>query len=317
MKKQRRVVVSAPGKIYLMGEHAAVYGKPALLAAIERRVTVSIEHRISGGVDIISTESTEYVRNIVALVQDHLGARVLPAMAMRIESDIPAGFHLGSSAAVAVASIGALLYRLKTVWNPERINKLAYEAEKIMHGNPSGADNTAAVFGGIIWYRKELEFLKSIWQFPFAPHNRLAHFYLVNTGKPEESTAEMVALVKQRMENEELRMEKLLNANEAQTKRLAAALKEGNEEELMDAIQKGQRSLEDMGVVSRKAALIIRFIEKSGGAAKILGGGGKKGNVGYLLCYHPDKSNLTAVCGRYGYPLEDVRLGGEGVRLEK
>lgn len=102
-------------------------------------------------------------------------------------------------------------------------------------------------------------------------------------------------------------MEKLMNVNELQTKRVAVAIKEGNEKELIDAIRLGERTLEGMGVVSRKVTPLIREIEKSGGAAKILGGGGRKEGVGYLLCYHPNPKKFNT---------EPIRLGEEGTRLE-
>jgi len=309
------VTVSAPGKIHLMGEHAVVYGKPALLAAINIRLYASVEARKTG-VSIQTAETEDYVRHIINVVQQELGIETPPGMKITIASQIPAGYHLGSSAAVAVATAGALLFFLKKIWNPVIINKLAYEAEKKQHGNPSGGDNTAVAFGGFVWFRKELEFLKSMWQLPFKPHADTDHFFLINTGKPRETTGEMVARVAQLAKNQSSKMEKLLQTNERQTKRMAAALRDGNENELLDAMRVGERTLEGMGVVSKKVIPFIRAIEKSGGAAKILGGGGKKDGVGFLLCYHRDVGNSEKIAKPFGYTMKHIRLGEEGVRLE-
>lgn len=283
------ITVSVPGKVHLMGEHAVVYGKPALLAAINRRLTVTVskgENNASG-----------YVADILKIVRNHFN--IATPVRISIDSDIPVGFHLGSSAAVAVGVTSAVSYFLKKIWNPMLFNQLAYEAEKFKHGNPSGADNTVVTMGGLIWYRKELEFLKSMWQLPFT--TKLTHFYLVDTGKPKETTGEMVAYVAR------LPIKNFLDQNEEQTKRITVALKQGDETMLFDAMRKGERTLEKIGVVSKKALPIIRSIEKLGGAAKILGGGGRTGGVGYLLCYtkHPPKGALP------------IRLGEEGIRLEK
>jgi mevalonate kinase len=284
------ITVSVPGKVILMGDHAVVYGKPALLAAVNRRLTV----RIRRG----KNTAAGYVSEICKIVEKHFGVR--SEFTVTIESDIPRGYHLGSSAAVAVGVVAATSYYLKKIWNPQLFNQLAYEAEKIRHGNPSGADNTAVTMGGFIWYRKELEFLKSIWQLPIPspPQN----FYLIDTGKPEESTGEMVAFVKSQKN-----LQMFLDENEIQTKRIAIAIKEGDEKLLIDAMKKGERTLEHIGVVSNKAISIIRSVEKNGGAAKILGGGGCADGVGYLLCYshHPPGGSLPVV------------LGEEGVRLER
>ena len=198
-----------------------------------------------------------------------------------------------------------------------RINELAYEIEKKQHGNPSGGDNTTETVGGFVWFRKELEFLKSIWQLPFKPHESLNHFFLINTGRPKETTGEMVALVKESMQRNPEEMKKHLDLNEQQVKRVTVALKEGNERELLDAMRVGERTLEGMGVVSDKVIPLIRKIEDIGGAAKILGGGGKAEGVGFLLCYYNNPDQVEEICKSYGFTIQEVRLGEEGVRLEK
>lgn len=309
-----KVSVSVPGKIHLMGEHAVVYGKPALLAAINLRLSVTVEP--STHFEIVSGEPDTYIRYIVGFVADTYKLSGFPKVKCTVVSAIPSGYHLGSSAAVAVGVVGALSYYLKKVWNPQFINQLAYEVEKHQHGNPSGGDNTSVTMGGFLWYRKELEFLKSIWQLPFRPAGTLNHFFLVNTGRPKETTREMVEYVRNRVRGTGDRMKKLFDENEEQTKKVTVALKEGDEKTLIESIQKGERTLEKMGVVSTKVTPLIRKIERLGGAAKILGGGGKQDGVGFLLCYG-DKKKIKKVVATYGYATQDISLGEEGVRLEQ
>ena len=309
------VTVSAPGKIHLLGEHAVVYGKPALLIAINRRLTVTIA---SGDkkTSIHTSESPDYINHILAIIGNHYKRPQLPPMQITIRSAIPAGYHLGSSAAVAVATVGAVVFFLKKVWNPTLINQLAFEAEKKVHGNPSGADNTICTFGGFIWYRRELPFLKNIWQLPMKFPVSLNHFYLIDTGKPKETTGEMVEYLSEKLKVKSEKLRKLFEENEEQTKRIAQALKEGNEKELINGMRNGEKTLEGIGVVSKKVVPLIRAIEKKGGAAKILGGGGRKSGVGFLLCYHNKFDVLSAICKKHGYPIEKIELGEEGVRLE-
>lgn len=316
------VKVSVPGKVHLMGEHAVVYGKPALLSAVNLRMRVSIEadkrpQKTKEAIAIHSEELIDHARYAVDYLLDQFKVRPIDPVAITIDSDIPAGYHLGSSAALAVGLSGALMYYYKKLWNPIRINELAYDIEKKQHGNPSGGDNTAVSMGGFIWYRKELEFLKSIWQLPFRPHKSLNHFFLINTGRPQESTGEMVALVKEQVEKNPDHMQKLLDLNEQQVKRVTAALKEGNEDELIDAIRVGEKTLEGMGVVSRGVQPFLREIEKSGGAVKILGGGGKAKGVGFLLCYHTDKQLAERISKTQTYTTQSIQLGEEGVRLDE
>lgn len=299
------VNVSVPGKVILMGEHAVVYGKPALIAAVNRRLNVTVSD--SNKPEIIVDEGEEYIQHIRATVFRHFTISDGQPLRIEISSHIPVGYHLGSSAAVAVGVVGALSYYVKKVWNPTLINKLAYGAEKFIHRNASGVDPAAVVSGGLIWYRKELDFLRSIWQFPFNIPKALNNFYLVDTGRPAESTGEMVAYVKEKKQKEKGKMDELFDKNEEITKRVAVAIKEGNEKDLIDAIRAGERTLEGMGVVSKKVIPLIRAIEKAGGAAKILGGGGRADGIGFLLCYHHDPQKFGA---------KPVQLGEEGVRLE-
>ncbi len=313
------ITVSVPGKVHLMGEHAVVYGRPALISTINMRMRVSIEPNTQNAeaISIVSTEPTEHAHYAVAWLLEKLQIHDPKKITITIDSDIPAGYHIGSSAAMAAALSGAVLFYFKKIWNPMKINELAYEIEKKQHGNPSGGDNTAVTMGGFIWFRKELEFLRSIWQLPFKPHTSLNHFFLINTGRPRETTGEMVELVKLKVESQKAKMEQLFSLNENQVKRVTTALKEGNENELIDAIRSGEKTLESMGVVSRKVQPLMRKIEASGGAVKILGGGGQQEGVGFLLCYHHEPKTIEEIAREYSYTIQLITLGEEGIRLDE
>lgn len=308
------VIVSVPGKIHLMGEHAVVHGKPALLAAINKRLYAHVSPSNSGVV-IETDEEKRLIEKAVEIVCDRFKIKD-PNIHIKITSSIPTGRHVGSSSAVSVATVGALLYYFKKIWNPNLINELAYEVEKFQHGTPSGGDNTTSTFGGFIWFRKELEFLKTIWQLPFKPSEKLASFVLIDTGKPKENTGEMVALVRKFLDEYKDHGRLLLDQNEQATKDVTMAIKTGDEKLLIDAIRRGEKTLEGLGVVSDKVLPLIQDIEKSGGAAKILGGGGKTGPVGLVLAYHSDQQKLKKIASKHDKPMYNIILGEEGVRLE-
>lgn len=308
-----KVIVSVPGKIHLMGEHAIVHGKPALLSAINWRLFATVK---SAKTFSINADDTLLVNESLKVVVNKLKLTKKPKINITISSQIPAGRHAGSSAAVSVATVGALLYYLKKIWNPIYINELAYEVEKKKHGNPSGGDNTTITFGGFIWYRKELEFLKSIWQLPFKPSKKLGSFILIDTGRPLENTGEMVALVSEFIKKNPFGASQLLDQNEQAVKDMTVALKTGDEKLLLQAIISGQRTLEALGAVSVKVMPLIKEIEQSGWAVKICGGGGKKGPVGLMLCYTKDRKKIEKIAGKYKYKVYSILLGEEGVRLE-
>jgi mevalonate kinase len=126
----------------------------------------------------------------------------------------------------------------------------------------------------------------------------------------------MVTLVKALGERDPYRLQQLLDVNETQVKWITAALKIGDEARLIAAIKTGEQTLEGMGVVSDSVMTFIRAIERVGGAAKILGGGGKKESVGFLLCYHHDQDVIKKLLPPT-YTIQQVLLGEEGIRLEQ
>lgn len=283
------IKVSAPGKIHLLGEHSVVYGKPALLSAINLRVTVAI-----GTADKSYPRLRKAVQNLIK----KKFKKKIPDYS--IESDLPAGVGLGFSAAASAAIIAAALSYFKVKWDLNLINNLTYEAEKVFHGNPSGGDNTTVVHGGLILFQKEA----------FSPvASKIKSFILINSGKPVESTKEMIEIAK-------AKIHLILDDQEKLVRELLSVLKTGNETEMIRIIKAGEKNLESIGVVSSFAKSIIRKIEKSGGAAKISGAGGKKKGAGILICYHPDKEVIEEIAKSYNLPYFSTSLGVEGLRKE-
>lgn len=316
------VTVSAPGKIHFIGEHTVVYGKPALLAAINKRVRVTIQyqqaktssrhHTIHG----LAAEAHPFLFHAIQVFQQSAGVTDLPLVDITVASDIPFGAGLGSSAALAVATIGALLRLVKGVWHPARIHEWAFEVEKYAHGNPSGADVTVVAYGGLVWFRKEFPFLKSIWSLPLQQYH-FPPLVLIDSGKPAETTKEMVEHVAGLVTKEAGAMELIFSDQEKQAKRLVLALREEDYQEVAACMVQAQRNLEALGVVGQRAREIVQTIERSGGAAKISGAGGVKGGSGMLLCYHPDMQKLKKLANTHQWPILSIVPGEEGVRIEK
>src|SRR3989344_2051394 len=150
-----KVTVSAPGKLHLSGEHSVVYGKPAVLTSISSRIYVTVEKipnpksQIPKSIKAITHEKN-YLVSITKLVERKFNC-TFDDFAITVNSDIPEGVGLGSSAALAVATVGVLTQILKQPWDAKKINELAFEAEKQQHGNPSGGDNTIVTYGGMLW----------------------------------------------------------------------------------------------------------------------------------------------------------------------
>lgn len=314
MNNNLSITYSAPSKIHLLGEHSVVYGKPAILTSVDLRIKVTISEDSKP----IINDLTKKVKKVIEpIVKKYLKLKELPPYNIKINSEAPIGSGLGSSSAISASYIAALLSYLKVKWDLELINKLAYEAEKVFHGNPSGADTATVIYGGLIWFRKEDADLKLIQRLSFSIPTKLSkNFILINTGTPKETTKDMVKLVSQNSKVKSQKYKKVFDDQERLVKELFPVLKEGNEKEFIRIIKEGEKNLESIGVVSKYAQDIIRQIEKIGGAAKICGGGGKTKATGILLAYHPNRANLLKMIKSINLAYFSAKLGVEGLRRE-
>ncbi len=320
-----RIVVSAPCKIHLLGEHAVVYGKPALLATVDLRVKVNVSPRHSGtprgifdfsridsGVALLPRMTDIFE----PILKKKFSLKKISPYSFKISSDIPIGSGLGSSAAISVAYFGAMLLFLGKPWDLETINALAYTAEKAFHGNPSGGDNSAVCYGGLVLYQKKND-KKIIKPLDFTiPQLLTKNFVLINTGKPKETTKKMVAFIKKRYDENPQAIQSILDSQEKLTEELVDVVRNGNEKRFVQIIKAGEHNLEKLGVVSPQVTSMIRIIESKGGAAKICGGGGIKNGTGVLLTYHKNPTILENIAKAHNLSFFKAAIGVEGVRQE-
>jgi len=158
-------IASAPGKIILFGEHFVVHGTKAILAAIDKRVTVTstftenktikvnsqlgtIEVPISSSHEEVKSEFRPFVYLANKIINSEQNASGLE---ITIDSDIPIGVGLGSSSACCVAAT-ASISELFNELSSEEILKISIEAEKTIFPDTSGADCTVCTYGGMIEY---------------------------------------------------------------------------------------------------------------------------------------------------------------------
>ena len=158
-------IASAPGKIILFGEHFVVHGTKAILAAIDKRVTVTttftenktikvnsqlgtIEVLISSSHEEVKSEFRPFVYLANKIINSEQNASGLE---ITIDSDIPIGVGLGSSSACCVAA-AASISELFNELSSEEILKMSIEAEKTIFPDTSGADCTVCTYGGMIEY---------------------------------------------------------------------------------------------------------------------------------------------------------------------
>lgn len=291
-----KISYSAPAKVILSGEHAVVYGKPALVSAVDLRLKFSVvsRHRRDHanfldprfhGDDImfISKEIKKYLtKNKISYKNKHFR--------FKIESEIPVGRGLGSSAALSVATVSSFLeFYTGKKFEKKIVNNLAFQIEKHFHQNPSGVDNSAACFGGLILYQKKIQLTNLNYKIPKNIEKKL---FLIDSGKPEETTGEMVKLVESVKSVESVESVKnIFNKIETETKKISIAIKDENTELFKESITSNEKLLEDLGVVSKKAKKLLVDLSAYG-VGKITGAGGRKTGSGFILFFAENKKGL-------------------------
>ena len=288
-----KISYSAPGKIILSGEHSVVYGKPALVTAVNLRLTVTINE---GKPQIKDKEIHEAVVKIEEIVLNYLQKQTKvkkKSFNYYYKSDIPIGRGMGSSAAFCVATVAALLhFYTGREYEKQIVNSLAYQGEKYFHGMPSGVDVSASCFGGLIFYRKEFEFLKNISSLNFKIPKRIQdQLILIDSGRPVESTAQMVKQVGKRYNDDPKFIETVLNTIEKLTKRMVVSIVKEDTDLFQETVKENQSELENLGIVSKQTKKLLKDIEPYG-VGKVTGAGGQAEGSGLILFLVKDKPGL-------------------------
>ncbi|MCL4200159.1 mevalonate kinase [Patescibacteria group bacterium] len=312
----KKVTVSAPGKLHLSGEHAVVYGKPALVVATSLRLYTTLETGAGATLLRKMRKNDRYIEAISAAFEKKYGASIKDDVGITITSSIPIGSGMGSSSALAVSLSGALCVWHGMPWNPQAVNDIAYQAEKTIYKGSSGSDPAVSTHGGILWYRKELEFLKTLWLLPFKIPKTFAPFVLINTGR-KESTGDLVAHVGEGKKRDEKKFAVLLDAVEKVTKQTAQSIHDEDEKGFRRSISENEQYLEEMGIVSAPVRAFIRAVEEAGGVAKISGAGGIQTGSGVVVAIHDTAQKIIALAKKRKYETFQVVLGGEGVKMEQ
>jgi len=329
----------APGKLILSGEHAVVYGRPALAMAIDRGVTATVTPFADGEVafdlpDIQLHGSftvralQEFKRRVwknyhaflegkltisdvlqkpidlfafaFITVLDGLHYKLESGLAVQLKSNLPLGCGLGSSAASVLSELRAVGHYLRVDFKPEWYYEYSVEAEKMQHGHPSGVDSHISLYGGCARFRNgEAESV---------PLPRMPMF-LVETGVPEATTGECVVQVRNRFADD-----KIWGDFEAVTLEAVKAVY-GNDHERMKAfVRENHRLLCRIGVVPEKVQRFVADIEAAGGAAKICGAGSIRGDAGGVVLVLADFMPAT-LASTYGYNVSPVRGDPLGTRI--
>ena len=271
---------SGYGKVILFGEHFVVHGMPGIVSAIDSSTDAIVLKAKEGLIVKDDRKTAKGYSEEKRLQQIESIERMLRAMELDsktpldiwIGGSLPGFSGLGASAASSVAIARAIDEEFGLKFSNERINQIAYEAEIAYAGNPSGIDNTAATYGGLMWFKKNpaggqdlVERLKV--QTP-------VEIVICSTGKVANTKA-MVEGVAERKKANPAKYDPLFNQAEALAIAGRRALEAGNLVEVGELMNENHRILQEIGVSSIELDYLVDVARKQGAiGAKLTGGGG-------------------------------------------
>lgn len=283
---------SAPGKVFLFGEHAVVYGKPGIAMAIKPRVFVTVR-------------DTKRATRAKSPYIDSCFEKMGVVGSVYINSQIPSSSGLGSSAAVTVATLCAINDEFKLNKTREDIADMAFEIEKaVQKGRASPTDTTVATYGGIVLItggsRRKLP-----------PQ----HMHLViGDSMVSHSTSRMVEQVSDLKKNQPAIVNPVLDAIEGVS--LAAIHHLHNPRELGRYMNMNNALLEALGVGHPQLSKMILAARSAGAfGAKITGAGG--GGSMVALCPKPLKHRVAKAIESCDARAIVTGIDTEGARKEK
>jgi mevalonate kinase len=282
---------TAPGKIILFGEHAVVYGQPAIAVPVNqvkaRAIISARPEQPRGWINLQAPDIGLEKRwdelpphhPLVLVIQGVLAATQIdqpPAMTVRVTSTIPIAAGLGSGAAVSVAIIRALSEFLGRPLPNENISELAFDIEKLYHGTPSGIDNSVITYEKPIYFsKKDNEKIGKMETFQVSNPFTIV---IGDSGIPSP-TAAAVGDVRKAWQADGLLFQDLFeNAGEI-AKKARQAIEIGDNAALGPLMNKNQILLEKMGVSSIALERLVQAARKAGAHGAKLSGGGRGGNM--------------------------------------
>lgn len=279
---------SAPGKIILFGEHAVVYGRPAIAAPVSQvRATAVVQPNPVSGVRIIApnldadftldaADPDDALVATIRQIQRAAGLTELPDLIITVRSDIPIASGLGSGAAIAAAVIRAVAGQLGLAHlaTDEWVSNLAYEVEKIHHGTPSGIDNT------VVAYEMPVYFVRR------QPQNRIETFavqrplrLLVADTGVRSSTKIAVGDVRRHWQADPARFEALFDGCGRIANTARAAIETGDVAHIGRLMTANQQLLQEMTVSSPELERLVAAAMQAGALGAKLSGAGRGGNM--------------------------------------
>ena len=279
------------GKVILFNEHFVVYGIPAIVSAMGAKTTATVERKPGSSYELRDNrpetpgykaekfqqqkESLDIMLKFMNIDTQHNHYTIT------LGGDLIAASGVGASAASCAAIARAFSQELNLNFSDEKVNEVAYEGEKGYHGTPSGIDNTAATYGGLIWYRREgtaqlMERMRL---------REPVEIVMGYTGRVAD-TKSVVAGVRERKEKDSERYKRLFQNADQLVHNARKELEEFNLEKVGAYMNENHGLLQEIGVSSPELDALVALARDSGAiGAKLTG----TGRGGYMVALTPGR----------------------------
>jgi mevalonate kinase len=308
------ILASAPGKFVILGEHAVVYGKPAIALAINRRFNLTVKRsddfRINN--ELVDIRTNPHMRYIS-------GNNDMITVSTQMDSKIPTGSGLGSSAALSVAYSAAMRALTNRSLAVEEIAKEAFEAEFFSQGRGSPMDTSASAHGyGIALNMTDKE-EEILWKISKKEHSWNisqievpAMTFVVGYTGIRAATGPLVERVRKYKDSNRFAADVIDEIGQI-TKEGMNALGKNDKVGLGELMTRNHKLLSILGVSTKELNKLVNASLPYAYGAKLTGSGG--GGSMVVLTDQPE-SVCDAISSRGGIPFV-VKTGVEGVRVSE
>ena len=296
--------VKVPGKVIITGEHSVLQGCSAIAVACSKYITNHLRTNDKNIVEFICQEPQPPIayQLLNQAVEEFKHYFDLPCgVTMEFSSSLPIGSGMGSSAAVASSVFAGLCVMTENKIAPDVMLEAIKSCENIIHGTSSGLDPAAVIYGGMV--KKQGTTITP------KPVSAPLDFYIVNTGKPQCSTGEAVAVAKKHFTPE------LITRFTQVSENIERHLENADLKALITDVQTNEKLLEAIGVVPPLVQEFARKAEALEMGFKISGAGavcGEGGGIGLLFIPEGQQDKAQELCQSCGYTMDPVQfhIGG-------
>jgi mevalonate kinase len=300
----------ARGKVILFGEHAVVYGVPAIAVGIERGARATSTPRAAAPSTLLVQPWNAFVEeggdsalarafgDLLEATRDARTAEgrspslsIPDSVAVEAEADLPPGGGLGCSAALGVAVARAL----DPDASAERIAERVTTWERVFHGNPSGVDAAVAALGGCVLFERGATVSIQRVRVP-GPF----HLCVGNSGQAS-STRSMVEAVARLRDRRPERTQQTFDAIHTLVKNARLAIEAGDRNAVGQMLDLNQMLLAGLFVSSPEIEQMCGTARASGALGAKLTGAGGGGSVVALVDTPEAGANVLRAWQREGF----------------